>query len=58
LRASQIVPLLTGPDGTLAVTNLGEETMDVSVRIRGHVRAQARVPYPGEDGAAGELRLK
>jgi hypothetical protein len=54
---TQVVPLLTGPDGTLALTNLGKETVAVSVRIRGRVRAQATVPYPGKDGAAVELRL-
>jgi hypothetical protein len=55
---TQVVPLLTGPDGTLLLTNLGEETIEVSVRIRGHVLAQATVPYPGRDGASVELRLK
>ncbi|MHC4816538.1 MAG: hypothetical protein ACYTF8_00560 [Planctomycetota bacterium] len=53
----QVVPLLTGPDGTLVLPNLGRETVVVKVRFRGHVRAEATVPYPGKDGTAVELRL-
>jgi len=55
--STQVVPLLTGPDGTLALTNLGREAVEVSVRIRGRDLAQATVAYPREDGAAVELRL-
>ncbi len=53
----QVVPLLTGPDGTLTLDNLGRETVVVKAHIRGHVRAQAELPYPGQDGATVELKL-
>ncbi|MHC4670437.1 MAG: hypothetical protein ACYTFD_18785, partial [Planctomycetota bacterium] len=54
---TQLVPLLTGPDGTLALPNLGRETVEVSVRIAGVERATATVPYPGQAHADVELRL-